>query len=186
MSDQFPARDTFEMLRQKKTQKNIYPDQVLIVFYRNDGREILTVSPSPLRFHPAPAFSPSPRPVLLSRRRAHGDRQGAIRQVRAGAVAAHAVHLGKEVAAHLLAGTAPAPTLSLSQPPKAPVSIFFLIYYPPPPPFRCLFATVPSTAISVSRLATSRPARPSTASTCLSCPTTIPYCCHFWVRLVNL
>lgn len=66
--------------------------------------------PPPLCFHPAPAFSPSPRPVLLSRRRAHGDRQGALRQVRAGAVATHAVHLGKEVAAHLLAGTAPTRT----------------------------------------------------------------------------
>lgn len=72
--------------------------------------------PLPLCFHPAPAFSPSPRPVLLSRRGAHGDRQGALWQVWAGAVAAHAVHIGKEVAAHLLAGTAPELIMTSSKP----------------------------------------------------------------------
>lgn len=153
--------------------------------------------PPPLCFHPAPTFSPSPRPVLLSRRGAHGDRQGALRQVWAGAVAAHAVHIGKEVAAHLLAGTAPTQTLIMTSSKSAetrpwvgcclvsrqlvgiPVPIFFL-------PFRCLCATVPSTVTWDNRLATWRPARLWTVSTCSSCPTTIPFFCHFWVRLMDL
>lgn len=67
-----------------------------------------------LCLHPAPAFSPSPRSVLLSGRRAHGDWQGALWQVRAGAVAANAVHFGKEVAAHLLAGTTPRIAIMIS------------------------------------------------------------------------
>lgn len=57
--------------------------------------------------HPASAFSPPTCPVLLSGRWAHGYRQGSLWQVRAGAIAAHTVHIREEVPPHLLAGTHP-------------------------------------------------------------------------------
>lgn len=55
---------------------------------------------------PAPTLSPPTCPFLLSGRGAHGDRQGALWQVWAGAVASHTVHPGEEVPTHLLAGMA--------------------------------------------------------------------------------
>lgn len=60
--------------------------------------------------NPASPLSPPPRSILLSGLGAHGDRQGALRQVRAGAFASHTVHFGEEVPTHLLAGTEPSPT----------------------------------------------------------------------------
>lgn len=60
--------------------------------------------------HVAPTLSPPPRSLLLPGRRAHGDRQGALRQIWAGAFASHTVHTGEEIPTHLLAGTTPSQT----------------------------------------------------------------------------
>lgn len=54
---------------------------------------------------PAPSLSPPTCTFLVSGRGAHGDRQGALWQVWAGAIASNTVHFGEEIPAHLLAGT---------------------------------------------------------------------------------
>lgn len=96
--------------------------------YTRKGKEIVCFfMPSPLwRLHqgevtlngyvrslflPASQDSPSHGTVFLPALRAHGDREHSLWQVRVGALAAHAVHLGEAAAQHLLAGLYTAPSV---------------------------------------------------------------------------